>query len=89
MSARPHPGDRRLFVLFFLRLVLGDDLLLESRILAVADVVEAIMTHRPYRQALGPDVALAAIEDGKGALFDPEVVNACMCAFRERNFAFD
>jgi len=67
----------------------GDELLLESRILAVADVVEAIASFRPYRPALGVDVALAEIEAGRGAVFDSNVVDACVRQFRERNFAFD
>jgi putative nucleotidyltransferase with HDIG domain len=67
----------------------SDDLLLESRILAVADVVEAIASFRPYRPALGVDVALAEIEAGRDILFDSEVVDACIRQFREKNFAFD
>jgi PAS domain S-box-containing protein len=67
----------------------GDDLLLESRILAVADVVEAIASFRPYRPALGVEVALAEIEAGRGVVFDSAVVDACIRQFRERNFAFD
>ena len=55
----------------------GDDILLESRILAVADVVEAITSHRPYRAALGLDVAIEEIERGSGTLYDRSVVAAC------------
>lgn len=65
------------------------DLLLESRILAVADVVEAIASFRPYRPALGTDTALAEIEAGRGFLFDSDVVDACIRQFRENNFAFE
>jgi response regulator RpfG family c-di-GMP phosphodiesterase len=69
---------------------IGDaDILLESRILAVADVVEAIASFRPYRPALGVDVALAEIEDGKGVNFDGVVVDACIRLFREKGFAFE
>jgi PAS domain S-box-containing protein len=67
----------------------ADGLLLESRILAVADVVEAIASFRPYRPALGTDVALAEIAAGRGVLFDGVVVDACIRQFRERDFAFE
>ncbi len=67
----------------------GDVMLREAKILAVADVVEAMMSHRPYRPALGIDVALAEIEKGKGTLFDPQTVEACVALFREDNFHFD
>lgn len=66
-----------------------DALLLESRILAVADVVEAIASFRPYRPALGIDAALAEIEAGRGVLFDSDIVDACIRQFRENNFAFE
>jgi HD-GYP domain-containing protein (c-di-GMP phosphodiesterase class II) len=55
----------------------------------VADVVEAMMSHRPYRPALGIDVALAEIEKGKGTLFDPGTVDACVSLFRQDGFHFD
>jgi HD-GYP domain-containing protein (c-di-GMP phosphodiesterase class II) len=64
----------------------GDDILLESRIMAVADVVEAMASHRPYRPGLGIDSALAEIERGSGTIYDPEVAAACLRLFRERNF---
>lgn len=64
-------------------------LLLESRILAVADVVEAIASFRPYRPALGIDAALAEVEAGRGVLFDSDIVDACIRQFREQNFEFD
>jgi HD-GYP domain-containing protein (c-di-GMP phosphodiesterase class II) len=54
----------------------GDDLLLESRILAVADVVEAMSSHRPYRPALGLEVALQEVRDGAGTRYDAAVVAA-------------
>jgi len=56
----------------------GNDILLEARILAVADVVEAISSHRPYRPALGIDKALEEISKNKGKLYDPQVVDACL-----------
>lgn len=54
------------------------DICPEAKILAVADVVEAIISHRPYRPARGLDAAFAVIEEGKGKKFDPEVVDACV-----------
>jgi len=56
----------------------GDAILLEARILAVADVVESMISHRPYRPARGLDAALAEIRQGKGRLYDPLVVEACV-----------
>ena len=56
----------------------GEEILLEARILAVADVIEAMSSHRPYRAALGLDEALAEIRKNRGVLFDPVVVDACL-----------
>ncbi|TAL49462.1 MAG: PAS domain S-box protein [Methylovulum sp.] len=58
-------------------------ILLEARILTVADVVEAISSHRPYRPGLGIDTALEEIERNRGRLYDPRVVDACIRLFRE------
>ncbi len=66
----------------------ADAILLGAKILAIADVVEAMMSHRPYRAALGLDTALAEIENGKGRLFDPAAVDACVALFRQRGFNF-
>jgi PAS domain S-box-containing protein len=66
----------------------GEAILLEARILAVADVVEAISSHRPYRPALGISAALDEISKNKGILYDANVVDACLKLFREHNFAF-
>lgn len=66
----------------------GDQILLEARILAVADVVEAMTSHRPYRAALGIEKALDEIQNHKGNHFDPEVVNACVKLFTENKFHF-
>jgi PAS domain S-box-containing protein len=66
----------------------GADILLEARILAVADVVEAISSHRPYRPALGINAALEELKQKKGILYDPEVVKACLTLFREKGFTF-
>ena len=68
--------------------VMGEEILLEARILAVSDVVEAMASHRPYRPALGIEVALEEIEKNKGVLYDPDVVSACLTLFREKGFAF-
>ena len=64
----------------------GDAILQEAKILAVADVIEAMASHRPYRVALGLDLALGEIEKGSGRLYDPEVVKACLWLFREGGF---
>lgn len=66
----------------------GADILLESRILAVADVVEAMMSYRPYRPALEQDIALAEIENNAGILYDSPVVDACLKLFREKSYQF-
>lgn len=66
----------------------GDAILIEARIIAVADVVEAISSHRPYRSALGIGPALEEIEKGRGALFDPDAVDACIRLFTQKQFAF-
>jgi putative nucleotidyltransferase with HDIG domain/PAS domain S-box-containing protein len=62
----------------------GDEISLGARIIAVADVVEAMSSHRPYRPGLGLKAALAEIERGRGTLFDPLVVDVCLRLFRER-----
>ncbi len=66
----------------------GEEILLEARILAVADVVEAMAFHRPYRPALGVPKALEEIKRGRGDLFDTMVVDACLCLFQEKEFQF-
>lgn len=66
----------------------GDAILLEARILCVADVVEAMSSHRPYRPGLGVEVALAEIIKQCGIYFDPAVVDACLAVFREQRYAF-
>jgi len=68
--------------------LVGDQILSGAKVLAVADVVEAMMSHRPYRPALGIDVALAEIERGAGRLYDAEVSRVCVALFRERGFEF-
>jgi putative nucleotidyltransferase with HDIG domain len=67
----------------------GDEILLEARILAVADSVEAMASHRPYRPAFGVDHALAEIDRGRGTAYDEAVVSACLAVFAEDGFRFD
>jgi len=67
----------------------GKEMLTESKILAVADVVEAMSSHRPYRAALGIDKALNEISKNKGKLYDPEVVDVCLMLFKEKGFKFE
>ncbi|MCP9833423.1 MULTISPECIES: HD-GYP domain-containing protein [unclassified Cyanobium] len=64
----------------------GDEQLLESRIVAVADVVQSMCAHRPYRAGLGSDAALAEITKNRGKLYDPEVVDACLRLFNEKRY---
>jgi HD-GYP domain-containing protein (c-di-GMP phosphodiesterase class II) len=64
----------------------GDQLLIESRVLTVADVVEAMASHRPYRAGLGIEEALQEIEKNRGVLYDRNAVDACLRLFREKNF---
>jgi PAS domain S-box-containing protein/putative nucleotidyltransferase with HDIG domain len=66
----------------------GNAIILEARILAVADVVEAMASHRPYRVAHGIERAIEEISQNKGILFDPDVVDACLMVF-EKGFKFD
>jgi PAS domain S-box-containing protein len=66
----------------------GEQILLESQILAVADVVEAISSHRPYRPAFGINIALNEITKNRGILYNPDIVDACLRLFGEKNFKF-
>lgn len=68
--------------------LVGEQIILESRILAVADVVEAMTSHRPYRPALGIDAALAEIASGRGVKYDAAVVDTCISLFRREGFVF-
>ena len=64
----------------------GDDIMIEAKIIAVADVVEAMASHRPYRPSLGIDQALKEIEQNKAILYDPGVVDACIKLIRQDKF---
>jgi HD-GYP domain-containing protein (c-di-GMP phosphodiesterase class II) len=59
---------------------------MEFRIMAVADVVEAMASHRPYRPALGIEVALEEIKKNKGILYDNDVADVCLRIFREKSY---
>ncbi len=65
------------------------DILLEARILGVADVVEAMQSHRPYRPTRGLKTTLEEISQNKGILYDPDVVDACLRLFKEKGFKFE
>ena len=66
-----------------------NEILIESKIIGVADVVEAMSSHRPYRPALGIDKALEEISKNKGILYGPEVVDICIKIFKEEGFGFE
>ncbi len=67
----------------------GEQILVETRILSVADVVEAIYAFRPYRPGLGLDAAMSEISAQRGTAYDPQVVDACLRVLKERRFVFD
>lgn len=67
----------------------GDDILLEARIITVADVIEAISSHRPYRSAMGIKAALDEVIKGRGIRYDAAVVDACLKLFNEKKFTFN
>ena len=64
-----------------------DDILIQARILAVADVLEAMASHRPYRAALGIEKAFEELRQNRGGHFDPDVVDSCMRVFIEKGFS--
>ncbi|RJR36941.1 MAG: PAS domain S-box protein [Deltaproteobacteria bacterium] len=66
----------------------GAEICLEAKIIAVADVVEAMSSHRPYRSSLGIDRALEEIFQGRGVCYDPEIVDACISLFTQKGFSF-
>lgn len=67
----------------------GESIIKEARIMAVADVTEAMCSHRPYRPSLGIQKALDELKQHSGTLYDPAVVEACLSVFSKRNFKFD
>ena len=64
----------------------GDQIILEARVITVADVLDAIASDRPYRPALGVEAALEELTNGRGTLYDTDVVNALLRLFREKGF---
>ena len=66
----------------------GDEIMIEARIICVSDVVEAMSTRRPYREAFDINTALEEIVKYKGVLYDPDVVDACVKLFKEKNLSF-
>jgi PAS domain S-box-containing protein len=67
----------------------GDAISIEARIIAVADMIEAMSSHRPYREGLGLPAALAQVRQEAGTLLDAQVVDACLRVFGERGFSFE
>jgi len=67
----------------------GEEILMEARILVVADVVEAMASHRPYRPALGIEAALEEIEKNKGSLYDDDASESCLKLFHEKGYHFN
>jgi HD-GYP domain-containing protein (c-di-GMP phosphodiesterase class II) len=67
----------------------GDEIIMEARIMAIADVVESMASHRPYRPALGLNAALEEIENNKETLYDVDAVDACLRLFREKGFQLE
>lgn len=67
----------------------GKDILMQARIIAVADVAEAMASHRPYRPALGIDKALEELSQGRGVLYEPEVVDACVKLLSQRKVTLE
>jgi HD-GYP domain-containing protein (c-di-GMP phosphodiesterase class II) len=66
----------------------GDSILMEARIIGVADVVETMSSHRPYRPSMGIEKALAEITQNSGRLYDTDVVSACLDIFNKKHFEF-
>ncbi|MCF7917056.1 MAG: PAS domain S-box protein, partial [Candidatus Omnitrophica bacterium] len=68
--------------------IAANDILVEAKILTVSDIVEAMASHRPYRAALGIEAALEEIEEGKGTVYDSEIVDICVKLFKRNKFQF-
>jgi HD-GYP domain-containing protein (c-di-GMP phosphodiesterase class II) len=66
----------------------GRQIMIEARILGVADIVEAMVSHRPYRTAIGLDKALEEIRMNRGSLYDPEIVDICLSLFHHQGYEF-
>lgn len=68
--------------------LMGDEILVEAKIISVADTVEAMVSHRPYRAPLDISLALSEIQAGRGTIFDAEVVDVCCNLFTDQGFSF-
>jgi putative two-component system response regulator len=68
---------------------MGDEIIIEAKIIAVSDVIESMASHRPYRAALGIEAALEEIQKNEGIIYDFEVVEACSELFCEKGFKFE
>jgi len=66
----------------------GRQIMIEARILGLADVVEAMVSHRPYRTAIGLDKALEEIRTNRGSLYDPEIGDICLSLFHHQGYEF-
>ena len=66
----------------------GKEILIESKVIRVADTVEALASHRPYRPSRGIEVALEEIQAKKGSYYDPNIVDICVMLFKEKGFCF-
>jgi len=66
----------------------GDDILLEARIICVADLFEAVTSNRPHRPPYGADYAISILEEGKGKIYDSDVVDACLEVIQKDGFEF-
>ena len=64
----------------------GNDILLEARIIHVADSMEAMLSHRPFRRQLGMEQAIAQLQQHRGSIYDPAVVDACLSLFLEQGY---
>lgn len=67
----------------------GDEIMLEARIISVADIIESVGSHRPYRPSLGMDAAFKIVLDGRGTRYDPVVVDTCVRLIGEKGFRFE
>jgi len=83
------PGSVRRWISGYPAGLVGDEISLGARIIAVADVVESMASPRPYRPGLGIDAALGEIEEHRGVLYDADVVDACLRLFREKGCTID
>jgi PAS domain S-box-containing protein/putative nucleotidyltransferase with HDIG domain len=89
VAAMVHQHHERLDGTGYPQALKAEEICIEARILAVADVVEAMASHRPYRPGLGIEKALKEIEDKRGKWFCPDAVDACLRLFREKGFSLE